>query len=241
MLDETGRQEVWVQLIPTFTHKAMGGRQAYEYQRELCGKVARVVTDLQVSHVFWNVMNEFKHPLRNEWLKDEHILYLGQYLHDATGLPVSSDAPGEIKWLPDHAGERWIWKGRYPDIWQRAFTHLAFHPPRNVRKRDNSYAYKRWPNAEDYTRVAQRWEQFTILYNETTKSASQEEIERWELRGSDNVALSGRGTDEDRKAVIREVKQNIKAGGKRSRYFFHSQWAGIRCDPAEPLGWLPEY
>jgi len=246
LLTITAEEKVWLVLNPTFGLKHAGGQNPYEYHRTLCEEVVDVVDGLGVEHLSFNVMNEFIHQLTNDYLKDEHIRFLGEELMEETGLPVSSDAPGEIKWLPDHAGERWIWKGRYPDIWQQVFTHLAFHPPRNVRKKNHKYAYKRWPNAEDYDRVAKRWSGKTKLYNETTKYASDAEIERWNLKGSDNVALSGTGTEEERQAVILEVKENIKAakdrdGVHRSRFFYHSQCFSIRCDPAEPLGWIPGF
>jgi hypothetical protein len=250
LLTITSEERVWVQLIPTFGLKWAGDRDPKAYFIELCDQVIEVVQGVKAEHVFWNVMNEFIHGSTNDYLKDEHIMELGLHLRKRTGLPVSSDAPGEIKWL-DQRAERWIWKGRYPDIWQREFTHLAFHPPRNVdNPRTKKPAYKRWPNAKDYERVAERWAPRAILYNETTKFASDADMERDpRLRNSGNVALGGKGTEEERKAVIIEVKENIKAaaahlvredlGPPTSRFFFHSQWASIWC--AEPFGWIPEY
>jgi hypothetical protein len=227
MLEETAREGIYVQLIPTFTHKSKGGRDPYNYHRGLCKSVIEIVKGLGVRHIFWNVMNEYIHPITNGWLKDEHIKFLGEYLKDETGFPVSSDFPGEKR---DLGNGKWMWKGRYPDIWHRSFDYIAFHPMRNPE-----------PSKEDFARIAVRWggqHGKTILYNETVKWASTEDIERWGLKGSGNVVLRGHGTDDERKDAIRSEMINIKSAGPKSRWFFHSQWASIRCDP---FGWIPKY
>jgi len=213
MLDETARQPGFsVQLIPTFTHKNRGG---FEYQRNLCEFVIAVVLAGDYRHVFWSVMNEFIHPVTHPDLKDEHILYLGKYLHDRTGLPVSTDAPGR------HNGD---WRPSYPAIW-REFSHYCFHPPRNPE-----------PTADRFKQATERWSK-TLLYNETVKYVSVAETTQWpQLAGSGNAANMGRGTDADRQRVVTRLKSAVEAGGPRSRWFYHSHWLGIRCDP---IGWIP--
>lgn len=225
MLDTTARiPDTWVQLIPTFTHKQKGGP---DYQRKLCEAVCDVVVEGGYRHVFWEVMNEFKHLLRHKEIGDGDIADIGRELYDRTGFPVSSDHPG--KTTPE--GE---WKGYFPVAW-RHFHYFAYHPPRNPD-----------PHRLEYRQAIARWPRKYILFDETTCYASDAQIDRYGLKGRGTVALMGRGTEHERQAVIHDQKNKIKlasqAEGGRGRWFYHSIW-GIEC--RGELGtadtWIPGY
>jgi hypothetical protein len=213
-------ENFYLMLTPTFTHKQRGG---YEYQRHLCDKFADVLSAWKPKHVLLNIVNEFKHAKHPDF-KDEHVLYLARELKERLGLPVSSDHFGKVK---ERESGRRVWISYYPLDW-REFDFIAFHPPRNPE-----------PNAREFEKASQRWSDRALLYNETTKYASTADLEQWpQLVGSSSVVLNGRGTEDQRRSKIVEIKRNIQAAGKNSRFFFHSHWLGIRCDP---IGWIPEY
>lgn len=218
MLDETARRpNTWVQLIPTFTHKQIGD---IAHWRSLCRMVIEVVKGGGYRHVFWEAANEAIHPISH--MNGESVDILLRLLKDETGLPVGAD----------HHGDRRNKQLVYPYMWRGSVDYIAFHPPRNPDPSASTYkdAYEAYAG------------QFHILYDETTCWASDAEIGLYGLKGDGNIALCGRGTEEERKDEIRRQKTKILLPnrgrfGARSKFFFHAIWL-IEC---KGFGWIPKH
>lgn len=233
LLDETARHEgFWVQLIPTFGYKQYDtdpdGRE-YEWHREHAGKIIDIIKANGFQHIYWSVMNEFKHPLTDDDLGDTDIFRLGRDLKLETGFPVSTDHGGREK---DKEGGERIWKAYYPMAWL-GFDYFNWHPTRNPE-----------PSERQFKKAADRWwgSGKVLLYNETVCFASDADMEKWRgLKNKGTLAGHGRMDEEGQKWIVRDLKRKIKAAGKRSRFFFHSIWLGIRGGLDTPLGWLPRY
>jgi len=217
------RKNTWVQLIPTFTHKQLGG---FQYLHTLCSRVVDIVMAGGYKHVFWEVMNEFKHPLTWDTLGDTDIHDLGRMIKDRTGQPVSSDHAGKLSQIDGTQ----VWKGYYPNAWQE-FDYYAFHPPRNP-----------GATSEEFKQAVARWHPKYVLFDETVCYASAKQVKDYDLQGHGTIALYGRGTEDDRKQVIRDEKAKVKASGWHGKWFYHSIW-GIECKGAlgTPDTWIPEY
>ena len=230
MLDETAKHEnFWVQLIPTFGHKQYDSDpdgQEYAWHLGHSIKIHEIIVANGYKHVYINLMNEFKHPLTDDDLGDTDIKRLGDYWRER-GFKVTSDHGGREK--DKETGDR-VWKAYYPKAWQE-FDFYAWHPTRNPEPTKNQFwkAHDRWPNK-------------ALLYNETVCYASDTTLQQWPaLQGKGTIACKGRGTQDDRKHAIRDIKRHIKAAGPRSRFFFHSIWLGIRGGLDRPFGWIPKY
>lgn len=238
MLDETARHEnFWVQLIPTFGYKQYDtdpNGMEYEWHRQHAVRIIDIIKANGFEHVYISVMNEYKHPLTDDDIGDSDIYRLGQYIKERTGFPVSADHGGKEKYSP---GKRRIWKAYYPAAW-RNFDYFNFHPPRNPE-----------PTAEEFEKAYERWScrgeigrDVLLLYNETVSFASDDDLKKWPvLKGKGTIACMGRGTEDERKNAIRDIKANIRAAGQRSRFFFHSIWLGIRGGLDTSFGWIPVY
>ena len=233
MLDETARHEnFWIQLITTFGYKHYDtdpDGQEYAWHRQHADRIIEIIKANDFRHIYWSVMNEFKHPLTDDDIGQHDIFRLGQYLKGETGFPVSTDHSGREK--DKDSGKR-IWKAYWPQAWL-GFDYFNWHTPRNPE-----------PTEEEFKTAAERWEGSgkALLYNETVCYASDADMARWpHLRGAGTIAGEGKVEEEAQKGIIRELKRRIKAAGQRSRFFFHSIWLGIRGGLDAHHGWLPKY
>lgn len=221
LLDETARHKnLWIQLIPTFTHKQdnMGSQaENVKYFKNLCDYSIDIVMNGFYRHVFWEAFNEPVHPL-SQHVKDEDVREICLYLQDRTGLPVGVDHHGRMK-----NGE---WDPRYPYIWRSPVTnYYAFHPPRNPS-----------PPTQKWVEAAERYN-VHVLFDETTCWASQEEIDAYGLRDKGTVVNLGHGDDSLRKDLIIREMNKAKAAAPNGHWLFHSIW-GIESNS---YGWLPRY
>jgi len=234
MLDELARiPEMWVQLIPSFTHKQdFGGdrQQAIEWHKQLIDWNVDVVAEGNFKNVFWEVFNEFVHPLA-EHLKDEDALGLAGYLRGA----LAAYGIEQPICVSDHHGgkvNRNHWDARYPYIWRYpASDYYALHPPRNVERNGILLG---GPTHEEYCEAVDRYN-VHVLFDETACWATNKEIEEYGLVGKGTIINNGRGSEEKRWRMIQSERDKMMSTGPSGHYLFHSIW-GMECTD---LGKLP--
>jgi hypothetical protein len=121
LLDVTARiPDVYLQLIPTFTHKHEG----YQRNLRITEEVVAIVQAEGYQHIVWEAFNEYKHPITHKTITTQSVGQLLRYLR-TTGLPVGTDVSG------GHGSE---WVGEYPRSLLPLVDYVAFHPPRNNSK-----------------------------------------------------------------------------------------------------------
>ena len=220
MLDVTARvHNMWVQLIPSFTHKSHNeGSQAanIEYFNAMFDRVNKVVSKGDYKHVVYELFNEVVHPL-SQHIKDEDVREMFRHAKTRTTLPLGTDYHG------GRADE--VWRGRYPFVWRDVSDYLAFHTPRNPEPM--RYVMQA---AQDKFNYKKR-----VLVDETVCWASQASIDKYGLVGKGTIAMNGHGTGDQRMTQCVAHLGDIKRIGWVP--FFHAVWL-IEC--AE-IGRLPLY
>ena len=259
LLDVTARREnVWVQLIPTFTYKSHNeGSQAANiaYFSKMFDRVNEVVLSGGYKHVIWEAFNEVVHPL-SQHIKDEDVLAIMEHMKENTYLPIGTDYHGGLQEVdremvsmelsPDMSFERRFqmsdrlyqnamrqmeWRGRYPYIWRDIVDYIAFHTPRNPEP------------TLDRMREAQAKFKYNkpVLIDETVSWASQENIDKHGLKGKGTIAMMGRGTEDERMwqcvSHLKDIHNVKNQNGLRWRPFYHSIW---QIESAK-MGRIPTY
>lgn len=219
MLEITARtKKMWVQLIPTFTHKQRdkGSQEAnIAYFNAMFDRVNDIVEEGDYKHVFYEVFNEVVHPL-SQHIKDEDVLAMFYHIKAQTDRHVGTDHGG------GRAGD--FWQGRYPYIWRGISTYIAFHTPRNPE-----------PSLKVMLAGQSKYKYVKpVLVDETVAYASDAIIKKWGLKGKGTIAMMGYGTERERKNQVIKHLRDINALGWQE--FYHAVWL-IICDE---FGWIPK-
>jgi hypothetical protein len=123
LLDVSSRiPGVYLQLIPTFTHKHQGDKYCMKLTREVV-KIQQAGSDddpTPYKHIVWEAYNEYRHPIAT--VTERGVADILRYLKSSTDLPVGTDSSG---------GRRGKWVGEYPRSLLPLVDYVAFHPPRN--------------------------------------------------------------------------------------------------------------
>lgn len=264
LLDVTARREnVWLQLIPTFTYKSHNaGSQAANiaYFSAMFDRVNRIVLEGGYKHVIWEAFNEVVHPL-SQHIKDEDVLAILEHMKENTYLPVGTDYHGGLQSVDVQMFERSLelsfsqgemtFERRFAladRLYQRAMREMEWR---------GRYPYI-WRDVVDYIafhtirnpeptleRMQEAQAKFKynkpVLIDETVSWASQENIDRYGLAGKGTIAMEGRGTEDERMwqcvSHLKDIHNVKNQSGLRWRPFFHSIW---QIESAE-MGRIPTY
>jgi len=217
LLEVTSRiHNIWIQLIPTFTYKSHNecndaewrrdqeGCQAknIEYFNKMFDHINEIVKAGDYKHVVYELFNEVVHPL-SAHIKDEDVLEMFIHARENTSLPLGTDFHGEFR-------NENPWPGRYPFVWRDVSTYFALHPRRNPE-----------PTLQTMKEANDRWNYSKPVWaDETVCFATQENVDKYNLKGKGTIALMGRGTEEDRWEVTIKHLKDIKETGWKP--FLHS-------------------
>ncbi len=223
LLDVTSRiPDVWIQLIPTFTHKQdSGGLPRFMAMTEnvIAVQQAGSLDDpTPYKHVIWEAANEFIHPISS--IRMRHMKKLLERLK-GTGLPVGADYGG---------GRTQPWPGEYLEELLPYVDYIAFHPPRN--RLEDGVCTSIRPGINRIRRIVRKYNK-PVWFDETLSYTSEESKELYGYTVSGHDALCALGTDEERRREIQAFKNDaINAG---AIWFTHARWL-FGC---KRLGWLP--
>lgn len=220
LLEVTARiPNTWVQLIPSFTYKHVdkgSSQENIEFFNRMFDHVNFIISKGDYKHVIYELFNEVIHPISSH-LSEEDVEKMFIHARSETWLPVSTDHHG-VTSTPK-------WLGRYPGIWRRRATYIAFHTPRNPEPSFNEI--KESQERFGYTKP--------VLVDEIVCWASDRAITKYNLRNKGTIAEKGYGTEESRMAQcvrhLRDLHWNNWKG------FFHMIW-GIH---GYHIGEMPDY
>lgn len=221
LLDVTSRREgIWIQLIPTFTHKEDG--------YEACARITeRVIEIVQTGtrddptpfrHIVWEAVNEYVHPISQ--LEHRHVKRLLRRLRE-TGLPVGTDRSG---------GREQPWEGYYPEDLIPLVDYIAFHPPRYDWA--GGECVSKLPGPNRLRRVISRYDK-PVWMDETVKYVSDEMMDHYGIERGGGYVKCALPTEGDRRHIIRQFRADVEAAG--GVWFTHAAWL-FEC---KTLGWLP--
>lgn len=218
LLDITSRiPDIWIQLIPTFTHKQDSGGLPH-----FMAMTERVIAIQQAGspddptpyrHVVWEAGNEVVHPISK--IKHRHVKALLRRLSE-TGLPVGVD---------------YAWREGYPKDILPLVDYVAFHTPRF--DWSDGVCTSELPGRN---RMRKRIGQFDkpVWVDETVKFVSDYSKEHYGIgRGGGYADCAGR-SENRRKRTVTDFKSDVEFAG--AQWFSHPTW-GFEC--VRP-GWLPQ-
>jgi len=217
LLDITSRiPNVYIQAIPTFTHKQHGFARC----QELVELSIQLVEEHDYKHVVWETFNEYRHPISTVSLSQ--VVQLTRRLGQ-TGMPVGTDFGG---------GRDQPWEGYYPPELKPHVDYIAFHPPRN----DYNYNTKKCtPLRPSFNRLRKVINSFgkPVWIDEPECYVSDESIGLYGIGRGGLFTNCGGGTETYRRRLQTEYMNDVeRAGG----IWFQHYVAGFSCDR---LGWLP--
>lgn len=218
-LDVTSRiPGLYVQLIPTFTHKQNGYQQCLWITEQVIAIQQAGSEDdpRPYEHVVWEAVNEPNHPISR--LTMRQVVRLLELLRE-TELAVGVDSGG---------GDAHPWEGHYPPEFLPYVDYIAFHPPRHV----NGCTPAR-PGLARLRKVIGSYG-LPVWLDETTGYISDESKALYGI-GDQNghYAACGGKTEKYRKRLTQEYMEDTEAAG--GIWFTHAPWL-FKCDR---LGWLP--
>lgn len=227
LLEVSSRYEgVWVQLIPTFTHKQDTGGLAHFM--EMTERVIAIVESgtpgdpTPLRNVVYEAANEYVHPISN--ITHEMVKALLVRLRE-TGLPVGTDRSG---------GRQWPWEGYYPEDLLPLVDYVAFHPPRN--RWENGDCVDELPGDDRLRAVVRKYAQKPVWFDETIAWISDAEKARFGIAGGrdgGHYSCCGLRSEGRRRKVIAGFKAAVEE--HNIIWFAHATWL-FAC---KPLGWLP--
>lgn len=217
LLDVTSRiPDVWVQLIPTFTHKQdSGGLPHFMTMTERVIAIQQAGTpddSRPFLHVVWEAANEYIHPISN--IRHRHIKRLLERLRE-TGLPVGVDR---------------AWSEGYPEDLLPLVDYVAFHTPRY--DWSNGICTSELPSRASMRKRIRRFDK-PVWVDETVKYVSDYSKEYYDIGRGGGYAECGGRTEARRKRVVTDFKNDIEFAGGRP--FTHAAWLFECTRP----GWLP--
>lgn len=217
LLDVTSRiPDIWIQLIPTFTHKGDdGGLPHFMAMTERVIAIVQAGTPddpTQFRHVVWEAANEHIHPISK--IRHRHIKKLLERLRE-TGLPVGVD---------------YSFTDGYPEDLLPLVDYVAFHTPR-FRWKDGKCTSE-LPSRNRMRKVIRQYDK-PVWMDETVKYVSDYSKEYYDIgRGGGYVECAGR-TEARRKKAIMDFKADVEWAG--ARWFTHATHRFYCIRP----GWLP--
>ncbi len=224
LLDVTSRiPGVYLQLIPTFTHKNEGLERVMRIIKEVV-KIQQAGSDDDATpykHIVWEAMNEYHHPISVH--RERNVAKMLKYLKDKTGLPVGTDYPGTrryAKWVPD-----------YPEELLPLVDYVAFHPPRNDWQGQKCETIR--PDYWQLRKMVRRYNK-PVWLDETTCYISDASKSLYNIVEHGHYANCGRGTEAQRKKIIKDYMWDTEHAG--AVWFTHALWL-FEC---RNLGWLPQ-
>lgn len=221
LLDVSARiPGVYIQLIPTFTHKQDPG--GLDRAMRIIEQVIAIVKAGGFKHIVWEAVNEYVHPISRYSTRDVAAMLVRLR---KTGLPVGADEPGSRRSR--------IWEAEYSPELLLLVDYIALHPPRNE-IRDGECTSIR-PSFNQLRDVVMAYN-LPVWIDEPTCALSDAMKSRYgigDLRG--HYALCGGGSEQDRRAYIRAYADDVRNAG--AVWFTHTLW-GFEC---RYLDWLPNY
>lgn len=223
LMDVTARiPGIWLQLIPTFTHK----NESFQRNMEITKAVIKIQQagspedSRPYEHIVWEAVNEVIHPITSGSLRG-NIVKLLRDLKSLTGLPVGTDHPGEYSWTDDK------WRGNYPDDWLPWVDYVAFHPPRYDECRDIR------PDVWQLRRAVRNYAR-PVWIDEPTAYLSDQSKALYGIDDRDgHYAHCGGKTEGRRRQYISAYRGDVLFAG--GIWFTHAAWL-FECRAA---GWLP--
>jgi hypothetical protein len=214
LLDVTARIDgVYLQLIPTFTHK----HESAARNMEITKRVVAIWREGEYKHVVWEAVNEWKHPISTLNMSDVANLLLELR---KTGLPVGTDCSMGSK------------KGRYPEMLLPLVDYVAFHPARY--RRDDGRCQLIRPNYDAIRATVRRYPNKPVWFDEPICYISDDSKRRYNIGEHGHYALCGSGTEAKRKKVIVDYMWDVEQAG--GIWFTHALWL-FEC---RYLGWLAQ-
>jgi hypothetical protein len=224
LLDVSSRiPGVYLQLIPTFTHKHQGDKYCMKLTKEVV-KIQQAGSDddpTPYKHIVWEAYNEYRHPIAT--VTERGVADILRYLKSSTDLPVGTDSSG---------GRRGKWVGEYPRSLLPLVDYVAFHPPRNDWHGDYCKSIR-----PDYWALRKTVNSYgkPVWFDEPTCFISDESKQIYGINYlHGHYALCGGKTENARKKFITDYMWDVEnAGGV---WFTHATWL-FEC---RRLGWLPQ-
>lgn len=204
---------IYVQLIPTFTHKQHGAAKCWE----VLEATVAIQQEHSYQHVIWETVNEWKHPISKLSLGD--VVNMTRRLRE-TGQPVGCDYGG---------GRDDPWQGEYPGQLLPYVDYVAFHPPRNTYR---SSCEKGRPGASRLRKVISSYAK-PVWIDEPECYISDVSKIAFNIGPSGLYSECGLQTEQQRQwSTLSYMRDVERAGGI---WFTHAVWL-FACDR---LGWLP--
>ena len=223
LLDVTSRiPGLYVQLIPTFTHKKYGIQRCMRLTEQAIEIVMSGSEDdpEPYRHVVWEGINEWKHP--RSALTQADVTKILKRLRK-TGLPVGTDRGG---------GNDVPWQGYYPPEHLPYVDYVALHPPRHIGSSQTD-CISAIPSRSRLRKVVNKYS-LPVWMDETICYISDESKAMYGIGENDgHYTYCGGSTEARRRLMIQNFMHDVEEVG--GIWFSHALWL-FKC---ERLGWLP--